>query len=51
MRKLPIHLLFNTWLGLVHYYLMNADLFAPGESVLSRYQDELVSHFLALIST
>lgn len=46
----PIHLLFNTWLGLVHYYLANSDLFAPGESVLERYGQELIAHYMRLIS-
>lgn len=45
----PIHLLFNTWVGLIHYYLMNNDLFAPGESVLRRYGPELLEHYLKLI--
>jgi AcrR family transcriptional regulator len=48
IRRLPLHLLFNTWLGLIHYYLANGDLFAPGESVLKRYGPELTDYFLAL---
>lgn len=50
IRPMPLHLFFNTWLGLIHYYLSNGDLFAPGESVLKRYGKELVDHFLALIA-
>lgn len=46
----PLHLLFNTWLGLIHYYLANDDLFAPGESVLERYGEELLEHYMYLIS-
>ena len=46
----PIHLLFNTWVGLIHYYLANGDLFAPGESVLARYGQELLEHYLRLIA-
>lgn len=49
IKRMPIHLLFNTWLGLVHHYLMNRDLFAPGKSVLSARGEELISHFLALL--
>jgi len=45
----PIHLLFNTWIGLIHYYLANNDLFAPGESVLDRYGQELLEHYMHLI--
>jgi AcrR family transcriptional regulator len=51
IRNQPLHLLFNTWLGLIHYYIANSDLFAPGESVLKRYGPELLNHFLTLIAT
>jgi AcrR family transcriptional regulator len=47
----PVHLLFNTWAGLIHYYLANDDLFAPGESVLGRYGSELLDHYMRLIAT
>jgi AcrR family transcriptional regulator len=50
IRRQPLHLLFNTWLGLIHYYLANGDLFAPGESVLKRYGEELIGYFMALIA-
>jgi AcrR family transcriptional regulator len=46
----PVHLLFNTWLGLIHYYLGNNDLFAPGESVLGRYGEQILDHYLSMIS-
>lgn len=46
----PIHLLFNTWIGLIHYYLANNDLFAPEESVLERYGQELLEHYMRLIT-
>ena len=46
----PVYLLFNTWIGLIHYYLTNSDLFAPGESVLERYGQELLEHYLRLIA-
>jgi AcrR family transcriptional regulator len=50
IRNIPSHLLFNTWIGLIHYYLSNAKLFAPEESVLQRYGTELLEHYLTLIS-
>lgn len=50
IRRMPIHLLFNTWIGLIHHYLMNRELFAPKGSVLKRHGDELHTHFLTLIS-
>ncbi|MFP3152966.1 TetR/AcrR family transcriptional regulator [Lachnospiraceae bacterium ZAX-1] len=49
-KDIPLYMLFNTWIGLVHYYLQNADLFAPGESVLNRCKSELVTTFVKLIS-
>jgi len=49
IKAVPFHMLFNTWLGLIHYYLLNGDLFAPRESVLTRYKSTLIECFLALI--
>lgn len=49
VKDVPLHLLFNTWLGLVHYYLQNSELFAPGTSVLKRHKDALIECFTALI--
>ncbi|SHJ37402.1 TetR/AcrR family transcriptional regulator [Lutispora thermophila] len=50
VKKLPIHMLFNTWLGLVHYYLLNKDFFSESnESVIERYSSELLSTYLNLI--
>ena len=49
IKKLPFHILFNTWLGLVHYYLLNGDIFAPRKSVLTRYKIPLIRSFLSLI--
>ena len=47
----PPHMLFNTWMGLVHYYLMNKELFSPEAPLLPRYTDELVRTFLTLAQT
>jgi len=49
IKDIPPHMLFNTWIALLHYYLQNKNLFAPNGSVLARYQDSLVSTYLALI--
>lgn len=49
IRPCPIHLLFNTWIGLIHHYLANDDLFSPGGSVLELYGQELLDHFMGLI--
>jgi AcrR family transcriptional regulator len=49
-RSIPMHLLFNTWIALVHYYLANRELFAPGGSVVSRCGQELVDHYMGLVA-
>ena len=49
IKDVPFHMLFNTWLGLVHYYLLNGDLFAPRDSVLTRYKSILIKCFVSLI--
>jgi len=49
VKKLPTHMLYNTWLGLVHYYLMNKDIFSDSsESVIKKYGPELLSTYLKL---
>jgi AcrR family transcriptional regulator len=50
IKAMPLPLLFNTWIGLVHYYLANRELFAPGASVIDRRGPELLEHFMSLIS-
>jgi AcrR family transcriptional regulator len=50
IRKLPLHLMLNTWLGLLHHYLVNRDLFAPGQSVLATHKSDLIHHFMNCIS-
>lgn len=49
VKKLPTHIIFNTWIGLIHYYLQNNDIFAPNSSVVDRYGNELIDNFLELI--
>lgn len=43
--------LFNTWMGLVHYYIMNRDLFSDKTPILEDVCDELLRHFFNLIKT
>ncbi|MCE2982698.1 MAG: hypothetical protein LW832_03930 [Parachlamydia sp.] len=45
-RSYPLHFLLNSWLGLIHYYLMHRDLFAPGASVVARCGKDLLNQFL-----
>lgn len=49
IRNIPIHLIYNNWVGLIHYYLTNSDLFSPDSSVLKRYGDELINYYINLI--
>lgn len=49
IKDLPVHMIFNTWLGLIHYYLLNKDLFSPGMPLLERYSSELVTYFMELV--
>ena len=48
-RRLERPLLFNTWIGLVHHYLVNRDAFATGDSVIAEQGDVLVQHFMTLV--
>ena len=48
-RKIERPLLFNTWIGLVHHYLVNRDVFATGDSVIAEQGETLVNHFMALV--
>ena len=45
----PVHLLFNQWVALVHYYLANGDLFAPEGNVIARYGETLVNAYLQML--
>lgn len=49
IKDIPIHLMFNTWMGLIHYYLLNKDFFSPDAPLLGRYSSELILTFLELI--
>lgn len=46
----PIDLLFNTWVGLIHHYLINGDLFAPEGYVIKKYGEQLIDHYINLIT-
>ena len=48
-RRIERPLLFNTWIGLVHHYVVNRDLFASGNSVIAEQGETLVNHFMTLI--
>ncbi len=46
---MPVHLLFNTWIALINYYLSNSDWFAPDGSVMKHHGEMLLEHFMSLI--
>ncbi|HEU4425799.1 MAG TPA: TetR/AcrR family transcriptional regulator [Pilimelia sp.] len=50
IRPMPPHLLFNTWLGLIHHYLVNREVFAPGGSVMATHGQVLIEHYLTLVT-
>lgn len=50
IRLMPIPLLFNTWLGLVHHYVVHRELFAPAQSVVERWGPTLLDHYLGSIT-
>lgn len=50
IRSFPLAMLLNTWLGLLHYYLMQNDLFAPGKSVIDAKGEELLEYYITLIT-
>jgi len=49
IKKMTQVLFFNTWMGLVHYYVMNRDLFSEETPILDEVGGDLVRHFYNLI--
>lgn len=49
LKPMPQHMLFNTWIGLVHHYLLNEHLFAPSGGVLACHGPALIDFFSNLI--
>jgi TetR/AcrR family transcriptional regulator, acrEF/envCD operon repressor len=49
IRRLPVHMIYNTWVGLIHYYLTNSDLFSSDGRVLEHHSKELLKHYISLI--
>ena len=46
----PVYLIFNTWAGLIHYYLANGDMFSPDGQVIKRCGGPLLDFFMKLIA-
>ncbi|MDK2807532.1 MAG: TetR/AcrR family transcriptional regulator, repressor for neighboring sulfatase [Clostridiales bacterium] len=51
IRDIEGSFLFNTWIGLIHHYLINRDLFGREGSFYERNGKDLVQKFLALIKS
>ncbi len=47
--KMPLHMVINCWLGLLHYYLANKDLFCPNGSLLATKGPELIQFYTHLV--
>ncbi len=45
-RSIPLYFVLNSWLGLIHYYLANRDLFAPKQSVIATCGKDLLENFV-----
>lgn len=41
----PFHYFFNLWLGNLHYYLQNRDVFSPEKSVIEKYRVDFIKMF------
>jgi AcrR family transcriptional regulator len=48
--KIKGNFLFNSWLGLIHHYLINRDLFTTADSIYNEKKDFLVNSFIKMIS-
>jgi TetR/AcrR family transcriptional regulator, acrEF/envCD operon repressor len=49
IKNIERHILFNTWIALLHYYMTNKEIFSPSQSVISSKGNDLLKHFLNLI--
>ncbi len=43
-------MLFHVWIGFVHHYMLNAEKFAPGESVIATNKTKITRTFMFLAS-
>lgn len=49
IKKLEQAVFFKTWMALIHYYIMNRDLFSEKTPVLRELESEILRHFYLLI--
>ncbi len=48
--NLPEHLLFHMWVGLVHHYLQNGDLYGGEGQIIARHGEMLMNAYLTLLN-
>ncbi|KXL51707.1 HTH-type transcriptional regulator AcrR [Anaerotignum neopropionicum] len=51
IKNMPLHMLFNAWMGMIHYYLSNGDLFQQNGSIIKAYGPELLANYLLFIKS
>lgn len=51
LKKLDQATFFNTWMALLHYNIMNRDLFADKTPILSEAGEDILRQFLTLVKT
>jgi len=49
IKNMPMDLLFNTWIGLLHHYFAHRHLFCPDGSLIENKGKKLLNHFISLI--
>lgn len=47
--QIPAHMLFSMWIGLIHHYLANGDLYAPEGGVIARHGPALLDSYSRLL--
>ncbi|WP_024832464.1 TetR/AcrR family transcriptional regulator [Ruminiclostridium josui] len=50
IKKLPEDMVFNGWIGLVHYYMANSDLFSPEGTVLKKCGEKMIKFYLDMVT-
>jgi AcrR family transcriptional regulator len=50
IKSIAPDLLFVTWIGLIHHYLVNQEMFGTTKPILEEYGAKLLEHFLNLLS-
>lgn len=49
IRRIERSLLFNVWIALVQYFVLNREQFSPRLPILKEKGDMLIKHFLGLV--